>query len=130
MLAAILEDDVLISEALRELLAGTGVEVRSYGSTDSAFAECAESPPDLLIADWCVPGDVSTARLVSYLHDVNPAMRVIFTSGQKTPELSRIIAGNNWAFFIPKPLSFESLLEAIKSGLEYPLGEISDSATA
>ena len=129
MLAAILEDDVLISEALRELLLGTGLEVKSYGSTDSAFAECSERPPDVLIADWCVPGDVSTSRLVSYLHEVNPAMTVVFTSGQKTPELSELIACNPWAAFIPKPLSFESLLEAIQSGREYPRDEVSDSAT-
>lgn len=130
MLAAILEDDVLISEALRELFASSGIEVRSYGSTDSAFAECSQRPPDVLIADWCVPGDVSTSRLVSFLRQVNPAMRVIFTSGQKTDELTTLVASNPLASFIPKPISFESLLEVIKPSREYQTSGISDSAPA
>lgn len=129
MLVAILEDDVLISEVLGELLANSGIEVRTYTSTDSAFAECSGRPPDILIADWCVPGDISTARLVAYLRELNPQMRVVFTSGQKTDELANLVATNPLASFIPKPISFEALVEVIKLVRDHPLGGLSDYAT-
>jgi FixJ family two-component response regulator len=128
MLAAILEDDLLISEALSELFAGSGIEVKSYGSTDSALAECSQRPPDVLIADWCVPGDISTARLVSYLRELNPDMRLVLTSGKTNHELLDTLNANPGASFIPKPASFESLLEAIKMARQLPSGDISNSA--
>lgn len=114
MLIAILEDNILVSEALSELLKSNGLDVRTYGSTDSAFADCSVSPPDVLIADWCVPGDLSTERLVTHLHEINPNMRVVFMSGVKTQELSEFLTNNRWASFVAKPTPYESIVETIR----------------
>lgn len=114
MLVAILEDNLLVSEALSELLKSSGLDVKTFGSTDSAFTDCSVSPPDVLIADWCVPGDLSTERLVTHLHGINPNMRVVFMSGVKTQELSQFLTSNKWASFVAKPTPYDSILETIK----------------
>ncbi len=110
----ILEDDLLASAALSQLLEGEGLQVRAFASTDSAYAACVECPPDVLIADWCVPGDISTQRLVELLHELNPSLRVIFTSGYEPDELRGLTRDERWMSYISKPIPFERLVEDIR----------------
>lgn len=110
----IIEDDVLASMALRQLLEDEGLDVRAYVSTDSAYAECVIRPPDIVIADWCVPGDLLTHELVQLLHEINPALRVVFTSGYDPEELQGMIRKERWMSYVSKPLSFDRLVEDIK----------------
>ncbi|MFN5061861.1 MAG: response regulator [Pseudomonadota bacterium] len=109
----IVEDDVLSSIALTQLLQEEGFDVKSYTSTDSAYAECSVNPPDLLIADWCVPGELSTQKLVEYLHERNPKLRVIFTSGYEPDELRGLTSNKHWMSYISKPIPFDRLVEDI-----------------
>lgn len=110
----IVEDDVLASTALCQLLEDEGLDVRTYASTDSAYAECTVRPPDIVIADWCVPGDLSTHKLVESLHELNPALRVIFTSGYDPEELRGMVRNEHWMSYLSKPISFDRLVEDIK----------------
>ncbi len=110
----ILEDDLLASTALSQLLEGEGLEVRTFASTDSAYAECMSRPPDVLIADWCVPGDISTQRLVEFLHERNPSLRVIFTSGFEPDEIRGLTRGEKWMSYLSKPIPFDRLVEDIR----------------
>lgn len=110
----VLEDDLLASMALRELLEGEGVSVRTFASTDSAYAECSVSPPDVLIADWCVPGDITTVQLVEHLHRLNPGLRVIFTSGYAPEELRGLTEGQRWMSYVSKPIPFDRIIENIR----------------
>lgn len=114
----IIEDDVLASTALRQLLEDEGLDVRTYASTDSAYAECTVRPPDIVIADWCVPGGLSTHQLVESLHEMNPTLRVIFTSGYDPEELQRKFRSERWMSYLSKPVSFDRLVEDIK-GLQW-----------
>ena len=110
----ILEDDLLAAMALSQLLEGEGLDVRTFASTDSAYAECSMTPPDVLIADWCVPGDVTTVQLVEHLHRLNPALRVIFTSGYETEELRGLTDGQCWMSYVSKPIPFDQVVENIR----------------
>ncbi len=110
----IVEDDVLASMALRQLLEGEGLRVRTFASTDSAYAECSVSPPDVLIADWCVPGDITTPQLVEHLHRINPSLRVIFTSGYEPDELRGLTTGERWMSYMSKPIPFDRIVENIR----------------
>lgn len=110
----VLEDDLLASTALSQLLEGEGLEVRTYASTDSAYAECISRPPDVLVADWCVPGDISTQRLVECLRELNPSLRVIFTSGFDPEELRGMTRDEEWMSYLSKPIPFDRLVEDIR----------------
>lgn len=110
----IVEDDILASMALRQLLEGEGLDVKTFSSTDSAYAECSVSLPDVLIADWCVPGDITTHQLVEHLHRLNPALRVIFTSGYEPDELRGLTADQKWMSYVSKPIPFDRIVENIR----------------
>ncbi len=110
----IVEDDLLASMALCQLLEGEGLCVKTFASTDSAYAECSVNPPDVLIADWSVPGDMTTPQLVEHLHRLNPALRVIFASGYESDELRGLTAGQRWMSYVSKPLPFDRIVENIR----------------
>jgi len=111
---AVVEDDLLASMALRELLEDEGIKVRTFASTDSAYAECCLNPCDVLIADWCVPGDLTVAQLVDHLHIFNPALRVIFTSGYAPEELHGLTKGQRWMSYMSKPIPFDRIVDSIR----------------
>jgi DNA-binding response OmpR family regulator len=112
--AVILEDDVLASMALAELLQGEGFEVRQFASTDEARAGCIGDLPDILIADWCVPGTLSSADLVAFLQGLRPDLRVIFVSGYESSELKALVDSHSRVECMSKPLHFERFLHDIK----------------
>jgi DNA-binding NtrC family response regulator len=112
--AVILEDDLLASMALAELLEGEGFEVRQFASTDEARASCISDPPDILIADWCVPGTLSSGDLVTCLQGLQPNLRVIFVSGYETSELRALVASHSRVELISKPIHFERFIHDIK----------------
>lgn len=117
---AILEDDLLASIALRDLLEAEGIAVQSYASTDAAFTECCVMPPDVLIADWCVPGDLSVQQLVECLRAINPALQVILTSGYEAEELRELTSDHRWISYLAKPIPFDLLVEDIKGMQDRP----------
>jgi DNA-binding NarL/FixJ family response regulator len=110
----IVEDDLLASMALGQLLSNEGFDVRTYASTDLAYPECCVRPPDILIADWSVPGDLSSRQLVDHLHRLNPVLRVIFTSGYEKDEILGRASDEAWMSYVSKPVSFERIIDEIR----------------
>ena len=118
--AVILEDDVLASMALAELLEGEGFEVRLFSSTDDAQASCIKDFPDILIADWCVPGSISSADLVTCLQRLHPDLRVIFISGYDVKELKAFVGGHGNVECLSKPIHFERFVRDIRAHTTSP----------
>ncbi len=115
--AVIIEDDVLAAMALAQLLEGEGFQVRSFTTTDEAFESCISNPPDVLIADWCVPGAISTAELVANLRERAPRVRVIFVSGYETSELQAMVTAEGDVEYLSKPIHFDRFINDV---LNYP----------
>lgn len=111
---AIIEDDLLASMALKQLLEEEGFEVATYASTDEAYSKYTVSAPDLVIADWCVPGEMSSHQLIRHLREVNPLLRVVFISGYDPQELRDITEDEPWMSFLSKPIPFDLLIENVK----------------
>ncbi len=111
--AVIVEDDALASMALVQLLEGEGFSVRSFACTDEAYARCVDAPPDVLIADWCVPGEISSADLALELRKVKGEMKVIFISGYESTELRGMARNLSGAECISKPIQFDRFLSDI-----------------
>ena len=112
--AVILEDDLLASMALAQLLESEGFSVRTFASTDEAYASCAAEPPDILITDWCVPGTRSSADLVTCLQVLHPAMRVVVVSGYESSELRALVDSHSHVECLSKPIHFDRFLSDIK----------------
>jgi two-component system cell cycle response regulator CpdR len=118
--AVIVEDDVLASMALVQLLEGEGYSVRSFACTDEAYARCINEVPDVLIADWCVPGGMSTADLALALRQARADMKIIFISGYESNELRGMAQSLRGAECISKPIQFERFLSDIRSESNSP----------
>jgi DNA-binding response OmpR family regulator len=115
--AVILEDDLLASMALSQLLQEEGFEVRTFARTDDAHASCIADIPDILIADWCVPGSFSSAELVESLQRLKPNLRVMFVSGYESNELRALVESHSRVECLSKPIHFERFLSDLKSHL-------------
>jgi DNA-binding NtrC family response regulator len=112
--AVIVEDDILASMALTHVLEAEGYLVQSFTCTDPAYAYSIAHPPDILIADWSVPGDVSSADLALAIKNINPSLRVIFISGHESTELREIVDHVQDAECLAKPIHFERFISDIR----------------
>lgn len=111
--AVIVEDDILASMALSELLEGEGFSVRAFSSADEAYSSCLESPPQLLIVDWCIPGKMSSRELAEDLKRRHKEARIIFITGYSAQELPEDLGESE---YFSKPLNFDCFLSDIRAG--------------
>jgi DNA-binding NtrC family response regulator len=112
--AVIVEDDVLASMALAQLLEEEGFEVRCFERTDEAYASCVDRMPDILITDWCVPGSLSSEALVTELRRLQPSLKVVCISGYESRELQAMVSIHSDVECISKPIQFERFLSDIR----------------
>jgi signal transduction histidine kinase/CheY-like chemotaxis protein len=64
----VLDDDRMVREAMDDLLSGWGYQVSPVASLDEALSVASGSPPDLLIADYRLPGGVTGADAIMAIH--------------------------------------------------------------
>lgn len=119
--AVIIEDDVLASMALTQLLESEGYSVRTFTCADEAYSGCIDEAPDVLIADWCVPGQISTGDLALALRRVRPDMKVVFISGYESGELRQLAQHVRGVECISKPIQFDRFLSDIRGEPRSPL---------
>jgi sigma-B regulation protein RsbU (phosphoserine phosphatase) len=111
--AVIIEDDILSGMALAQLLRSEGYAVEIFSCTDPAYVYCANNPPDVLITDWCVPGELSTGELAVAIRALNPNLRVIFISGRDSLELRELVQGLKGAECLAKPIRYDRFIADI-----------------
>lgn len=112
--AVVIEDDTLTAIMISDLLKSEGLVSKIFCSTDDAWHYCENTPPELLIFDWCVPGTISPDILIRKIQEMDVGTRCICISGLDTSEL-RQLTGNDLAIeFMPKPVHYEQLLSDIR----------------
>lgn len=78
----VVEDDPLIRALLADMLREAGFTVAEAASADEALNYCrAHQNVDLVFTDIQMPGSIDGLELVAALHDDNPFLPVIVTSG-------------------------------------------------
>jgi CheY-like chemotaxis protein len=107
----LVEDDRVSRESLAYLLRGLGHEVMAVWSAEEAKQALASFKPDVALLDVRLPGLPGDAFAL-YLRHLYPHIKIVFVSGEFRmndperfgPEVD----------FIPKPLDFGRLLNAIQ----------------
>jgi DNA-binding response OmpR family regulator len=121
MTIVVLDDDLPSQGAFRAVLKSGGFDVVVVETADEAveFCRCNQQPPpDLLIADVCLPG-VSGVEAAVRVRSIRKALPILFTSGtpiefcsdidrQKLARLPR----NSYSF-LEKPFHCNALLESV-----------------
>jgi len=104
----LVEDEVLISEMIAELLAEHGFEVHVAANAKDALQHLScGAPCDLLFTDINRPGGVDGAALARMARELRPGLPVVYASGSVS-KIQQIQAVPG-AIFLPKPYDLNKL---------------------
>ena len=116
-LVFVVDDDQSIREALESLLQSVGLGVRTFASAQDFLSSERPDVPSCLVLDVHLPG-LSGLDLQQELATANIEIPIIFiTGGGDIPTSVRAIKAGALEF-LTKPFDKESLLDAIRQGLE------------
>jgi two-component system response regulator AtoC len=110
---AIIDDEEVMRESLRDFLARQGHRMRDYHDGASALAAFARNPPDLALLDIRMPGEdgLTVLRLLRADH---PELPVIMMSGHGTMDSAIEALRSGAADFLRKPVKYPELLAALE----------------
>lgn len=108
----LVDDDVLIRDSLGELLADSGYDVATASTSSAAMHAIELKTPDLVVTDYAMQG-FSGADLARMLHEVMPALPIIFMTGDGDLDSVREKIGAS-APLLQKPVRVEALMEVVE----------------
>ncbi len=115
----LVEDEPLVREAVRTVLAGAGFDVLVARDGEDALRLCREHPAkiDALVTDVVMP-EMSGPRLAERAAPLRPQMRVLFVSGYTDDAVVRHGAGDSSVAFLNKPFAPDVLLRKLREVLD------------
>ncbi|RZI86363.1 MAG: response regulator [Rubrivivax sp.] len=113
----LVEDNVEVADATRELIQALGCEVKHVGNADVARQLLASNHQDfdLVFSDVVMPGQISGMELATTIRRDHPRLAVLLMTGY-TRELVRAIEGG--IPVLPKPFGPEMLRQAMENALK------------
>jgi two-component system, cell cycle sensor histidine kinase and response regulator CckA len=124
----VVEDDALVRELARQILAEHGYRVLVAADGDEAVRLGVEHREEiaLLLTDVVLPGR-NGRQVAEHLHRDRPGLRVLYMSGYTDDVISRASAGGTGGALEPglrllqKPFTLVSLLSAVQRALQGPV---------
>lgn len=112
----VVEDDTLLREIMREILADVGAQCVAFGTADEALVYMLGSGTkcSLVVADHGLPGQLQGAEFVSMVHSRWPEIPAIVTSGWT----DHFIGLPPNTCFLPKPWPVDGLVKAVAELLQ------------
>ena len=116
----VVEDNVLVSDALRLLLSASGFRVSIAGTVAEALEVCSRGPPRLMLLDLTLPdgdglGAVAALRERGTMPDVTVAL-----TGHDDPELSARCTSAGCAAVLVKPVPARELVRRVREWVGEP----------
>jgi CheY-like chemotaxis protein len=109
----IVEDEPMSRFAAEQMVQSLGFETIATATGEAALDSARRQRIDLLFTDIQLPGDIDGWAVARALKQMNPAIRVIYTSGRAGPE-EHATHGVTGSCLLPKPYSDEDLAGAIE----------------
>jgi DNA-binding NtrC family response regulator len=118
----VVDDDPLLLDTLREILATGGYDAHAAADGRAALAHLADARPDVVITDVKMPGFDGFA-LLRAVRERHPGMPVILLTGEGSVEMAlRAVREEGAYHFFEKPVDNDRLLavvgRALAAGLE------------
>ena len=116
----VVEDEEILREMTRGILAGCGYRVLEASSGKSALQVWRKSARevDLLITDMTMPEGISGVDLAERLLADRPDLKIIFSSGYSTSEVGEELLMKSQARFLPKPYTRHALAKTVRECLD------------
>jgi len=113
----VVDDDPMIRTALKRLIASAGHDVRTFGSAEEFLATAQTCTPACVVLDVRLPG-LDGIELHQRLQAGDSLLPVIFMTGYGDIPSSVLAMQSGAVDYLPKPVSDQTLLEAIDLALE------------
>jgi len=112
----LVEDDEDVRRGVSATLTRLGYNVLEASNGKAALATAASHPSaiDVVVTDLMMPG-MNGRELGDQLAELQPSLRVVFTSGYTDDEVVRRRLVNEGQSFLQKPFTSEQLIRAIES---------------
>lgn len=117
-LILVVDDDETIAQIMLQVLGAHHLDAITAPNADEAWRLWRRHRERirLIITDINMPGGANGVELAKAIHQDDPAMPVIYTSGQRATALHSVLkAGVN---YLPKPFGMNDLLQVVQLNLE------------
>lgn len=109
----VVEDEPLLRMGIVDYLEEQGFTVLEAGNADEAIAILSnDTTIQILFTDIDMPGEMDGMRLSSAVRDRWPPIKIVITSGHKSPPSSELPAG---AQFFAKPYNPDSVAATLRA---------------
>lgn len=122
----VVDDEAVIREGLRRVLAAEGYTVETFSSGPPAIERMAENFFDLVITDLKMPG-MSGIDVLKQIKALQPEVPVIMITGYSTVETAVDAMKNGAVDYVPKPFTPGEILKKVESAFEQKVILIDDS---
>ena len=117
----IVEDNMVVRDAVAHVLTGLGYRVRTATTGDEALAILrSDAPIDLLFTDMVLPGELVGDRLAQLARQLRPRLRILLTSGYSQSLAQADTKDEERIDLIAKPYTTAELAERIRQALATP----------
>ena len=114
----IVDDNQLITQALRAVLANAGFDVTTFNTGLAALRHAAEHPPDAAIIDIHLP-DISGLVLTQRFRNLlGPQTPLIILSGDTSMETINSLPHVGATYFFPKPVQGAQLVARLREWID------------
>jgi len=116
----IVEDEEILREMAREILQNYGYNILEASSGKEAFDVWNRHTDEinLLLTDMVMPEGISGIQLAERLLTDRPDLKIIFTSGYSSNEVSAELMARSQARFLQKPYSHNDLAKIVRDCLD------------
>jgi FixJ family two-component response regulator len=119
-LVSIVDDDISVRRSTRRLLHCAGLRAEAFSSAEDFLQSESIAETACLVLDVRMPG-MHGLELQRRLTDTSQVIPIIFLSARASEEEERRALRAGAARFLRKPVSKETLLQAIRAVLNTPL---------
>jgi len=112
----VVDDDVSVREALKNLLRSVGLNVQSFGTAQEFLSSKRPDTPGCLVLDIRLPG-LSGLDLQSQLLEAKIQMPIIFITGHGDIRMSVRAMKGGALEFLTKPFRDQDLLDAVQQAI-------------
>ena len=117
----VVEDDTDVRDAVREMLVDLGYAVIEAEHAQGALDVLrGGTPVDLLFSDVVMPGDVQTREMAQVAREINPDIKILFTSGYTQNAIVHNGRLDDDVFLLSKPYRKHDLARKLRSLLGPP----------
>jgi two-component system response regulator HydG len=108
----VVDDEPVVADAIRLVLADAGLGVAAVTDAEAALAHPALARCRLVICDVMLPG-LSGLDALRAIRARRPGLPVVMTTGYATPEQEDLLLASGATAFLPKPFDDAELLALV-----------------